>query len=33
MNLDVSKPIWPIFAIGLALLGVPWLIEVIGSWL
>lgn len=31
--LDVGKPIWPLFAIGVALLGVPWLVEVVGAWL
>lgn len=31
--LDVEQPLWPLVAIPLALLGVPWLVEVIGGWL
>ena len=31
--LDVSRPIWPLPALCLAVLGVPWLVEVVGGWL
>ena len=29
LKLDVSQPLWPLFAIPAALLGVPWLIELV----
>lgn len=31
--LDVSRPIWPLVVIPLALLGGAWLVEAIGGWL
>lgn len=27
--LDVEKPLWPLFAIPLALLGIAWAVEVV----
>jgi hypothetical protein len=32
-TLDVSKPIWPLLAISVAILGGGWLIEVVGGLL
>lgn len=31
LNLDPNPPLWPLFAIPVAILGVPWLVEVIGG--
>lgn len=31
--LDVGRPLWPLVVIPVALLGVPWLVEVVGAWL
>jgi len=33
LTLDPSRPLWPLVAIPVALLGGAWLIEVIGGWL
>lgn len=33
MNFDVNQPLWPLVVIPVALLGVPWLVEVVGGWL
>lgn len=31
--LDVGRPLWALVVIPVALLGVPWLVEVVGAWL
>jgi hypothetical protein len=31
--LDVNRPLWPLVVIPAAILGVPWLVEVVGGWL
>ncbi len=33
LSLDPARPLWPLLVIPAAVLGVPWLIEVIGGWL
>lgn len=33
MNFDPSQPLWPLLIFPVAILGVPWLVEVIGGWL
>lgn len=31
--LDPYRPLWPLVVFPAAILGVPWLVEVIGGWL
>ena len=31
--LDPDRPLWPLVVIPVAILGVPWIAEVIGGWL
>jgi len=33
LNMDPWQPLWPLVVIPVAILGVPWLVEVVGAWL
>ncbi len=32
LTLDPRQPLWPLVVFPVGILGVPWLVEVIGGW-